>query len=190
MVAQQPVALPDVIPSHPHSGRCCTRKVFTFTPLRTSLMFMVGCSLRAVVMQFLTYFRLAGHLIFLPFASALQATVACLTTMMVTMGSPGGWSGTLWAVGCKHLSVRSRCLLEKQRKLEAAMVSCSSTESKKRSFVRWAPPTRRRRPLGSDGSQNSFIAGAIPTMRARPHGQQNARKICRARWSVQGFGRA
>ncbi len=23
---------------------------------------------------------------------------------MVTMGSPGGWSGTLWAVGCKHLS--------------------------------------------------------------------------------------
>jgi hypothetical protein len=23
---------------------------------------------------------------------------------MVTMGSPGGWSGTLWAVGCKRLS--------------------------------------------------------------------------------------
>jgi hypothetical protein len=42
-------------------------------------MFMVGCSLRAVVMQFLTYFRLAGHLIFLPFASALHATVACFT---------------------------------------------------------------------------------------------------------------
>src|SRR5262245_47707045 len=78
-VAQQPVALPAVIPSHPHSGRWCTRKVCTFTPLRTSLMFMVGCSLRAIVMQFLTYFRLAGHLIFLPFASALQATVACLT---------------------------------------------------------------------------------------------------------------
>src|SRR5262249_37751422 len=78
-VAQQPVALPADIPSHPHSGRWCTRKVFTFTPLRTSLMFMVGCSLRAVVMQFLTYCRLAGHLIFLPFASALQATVACLT---------------------------------------------------------------------------------------------------------------
>src|SRR5262249_55982700 len=77
-VAQQPVALPDVIPSHPHSGRWCTRKVFTFTPLRNSLMFMVGCSLRAVVTQFLTYFRLAGHLIFLPFASALHATVACL----------------------------------------------------------------------------------------------------------------
>jgi hypothetical protein len=74
-VAQQPVALPVVIPSHPHSGRWCTRKVFTFTPLRTSLMFMVGCSLRAIVMQSLTYFRLAGHLIFLPFASALHATV-------------------------------------------------------------------------------------------------------------------
>jgi hypothetical protein len=67
-VAQQPVALPDVIPSHPHSGRWCTRKVFTFTPLRTSVMFMLGCSLRAIVMQFLTYFWLAGHLIFLPFA--------------------------------------------------------------------------------------------------------------------------
>jgi len=80
-VAQQPVALPDVIPSHPHSGRWCTRKVFTFTPLRNSLMFMVGCSLRAVVMQFLTYFRLAGHLIFLPFASALHATVACFTAI-------------------------------------------------------------------------------------------------------------
>jgi hypothetical protein len=78
---QQPVALPDVIPSHPHSGRWCTRKVFTFTPLRTSVMFMLGCSLRAIVMQFLTYFRLAGHLIFLPFASALQATVACLTAI-------------------------------------------------------------------------------------------------------------
>ena len=75
-IAQQPVALPDVIPSHPYSGRWCIRKVFTFTPLRTSLMFMVGCSLRAVVMQFLTYFRLAGHLIFLPLASALHATVA------------------------------------------------------------------------------------------------------------------
>jgi len=81
MVAQQPVALPDVIPSHPHSGRCCTRKVFTFTPLRTSLMFMVGCSLRAVVMQFLTYFRLAGHLIFLPFASALHERVVCFTAI-------------------------------------------------------------------------------------------------------------
>jgi hypothetical protein len=57
------------------------RKPFTFTPLRTSLMFMVGCSLRAVVMQFLTYWRLAGHLIFLPFASALHATVACFTAI-------------------------------------------------------------------------------------------------------------
>jgi hypothetical protein len=83
--AQQPVALPVVIPTHPHSGRCCTRKVFTFTPLRNSLTFMVGCSLRAVMMQFLTYFRLAGHLIFLPFASALQATVACLTTIFIRM---------------------------------------------------------------------------------------------------------
>jgi hypothetical protein len=81
LVAQQPVALPDVIPSHPHSGRWCTRKVFRFTPLRTSLMFMVGWSLRAVVMQSLTYFRLAGHLIFLPFASALHATVACFTAI-------------------------------------------------------------------------------------------------------------
>jgi hypothetical protein len=26
------VALPDVITSHPHSGRCCAGKVFTFTP--------------------------------------------------------------------------------------------------------------------------------------------------------------
>jgi hypothetical protein len=33
-------------------------------------------------MQFLTYFRVAGHLIFLPFASALQATVACLTRLL------------------------------------------------------------------------------------------------------------
>ena len=32
-------------------------------------------------MQFLTYFRLAGHLIFLPFASALHATVACFTAI-------------------------------------------------------------------------------------------------------------
>ena len=80
-VAQQPVALPDVIPSHPHSGRCCTRKVFTFTPLRTSLMFMVGCSLRAFERQLLTNFRLAGHLIFLPFASALHATIACFTAI-------------------------------------------------------------------------------------------------------------
>ena len=31
-VAQQVVALPDVITSHPHSGRCCAGKVFTFTP--------------------------------------------------------------------------------------------------------------------------------------------------------------
>src|SRR5215831_14881830 len=67
------------IPPHPHSGGWCMRKPFTFTTLRNSLMFIVGCSLRAVVMQFLTYLRLAGHLIFLPFASALQATVACLT---------------------------------------------------------------------------------------------------------------
>src|SRR5215813_2251219 len=75
LVAQQPVALPDVIPSHPHSGRWCTRKVFTFTPLRNSLMFMVGCSLRAVATQFFTYFRLAGHLIFFSLASALHAAV-------------------------------------------------------------------------------------------------------------------
>src|SRR5499433_705256 len=64
------------IPPHPHSEGWCMRKPFTFTTLRNSLMFMVGCSLRAVVMQFLTYFRLAGHLIFLPLASALHATVA------------------------------------------------------------------------------------------------------------------
>src|SRR5262245_9368696 len=83
-MAQQPVALSDDIPSHPHSGRWCMRKPFTFTTLRNWVMFMVGCSLRAVVMQFLTYFRLAGHLIFLPFASALQATVACLTAIFWT----------------------------------------------------------------------------------------------------------
>jgi len=57
------------------------RKPFTFTPLRNSLMFIVGCSLRAVVTQFLMYFRLAGHPIFLPFASALHATVACFTAI-------------------------------------------------------------------------------------------------------------
>jgi hypothetical protein len=84
-IAQQPVALPGAIPSHPYSGRWCIRKVFTFTPLRTSLMFMVGCSLRAVVMQFLTYFRLAGHLIFLPFASALHATVASFRATFSTL---------------------------------------------------------------------------------------------------------
>ena len=84
-VAQQPVALPDVIPPHPYSGRWCIRKVFTFTLLRTSLMFMVGCSLRAVVMQFLTYFRLAGHLIFLPLASALHATVASFRATLSTL---------------------------------------------------------------------------------------------------------
>ena len=79
------MALPEVIPSHPYSGRWCIRKLFTFTPLRTSLMFMVGCSLRAVVMQFLTYFRLAGHLIFLPFASALHATVASFRATFSTL---------------------------------------------------------------------------------------------------------
>src|SRR5262245_65985602 len=66
------------MPSHPHSEGLCMRKPFTFAVLRISLMFIVGCSLSAIVMQFLTYCRLAGHLIFLPFASALQATVACL----------------------------------------------------------------------------------------------------------------
>src|SRR5262245_6203282 len=65
--------------SHPNSKGLSRRNLFTSTVLRISLMFIVGCSLRAIVMQFLTYCRLAGHLIFLPFASALQATVACLT---------------------------------------------------------------------------------------------------------------
>src|SRR5215467_9676375 len=63
------------IPPHPHSEGWCMRKPFTFTTLRNSLMFIVGCSSRAVVMQFLTYFRLAGHLILFFLASALHATV-------------------------------------------------------------------------------------------------------------------
>ena len=54
---------------------------------------------------------------------------------MVTVGSPGGCSGTLWAVGINIYPVRRRCLPEKQRKSEVAMVFCSSTESKEvRSF--------------------------------------------------------
>ena len=61
-----------------------------------------------------------------------------------------------------------------------AMVSCSSTESKKRSFVRSAPPTRRRRPLGSDGSQNSFIAGGDTNQTSAAHGHQNAARLSRA----------
>jgi hypothetical protein len=56
-------------------------------------MFMVGCSLRAVVMQFLTYFRLAGHLIFFSLASALHATVvsfrATFSTLNVLAASTG-----------------------------------------------------------------------------------------------------
>src|SRR5262245_33361144 len=68
-------------PHIPIPGVGAPAKSLHSPPLRNSLMFMVGCSLRAVVMQFLTYFRLAGHLIFLPFASALHATVACFTAI-------------------------------------------------------------------------------------------------------------
>src|SRR5262249_4019919 len=81
-VGQQPVALSGDIPSHSHSGRWCMRKPFTFTSFRNSLMFIVGCSFRAVLVQFFTYCLLPCHLVFLPFASALQATVACLTATL------------------------------------------------------------------------------------------------------------
>lgn len=39
---------------------------------------ILGCSLSAATTHWLTYLRRDNHLIFLPFASALQATTACL----------------------------------------------------------------------------------------------------------------
>ena len=65
---------------------------------------------------------------------------------------------------------------KKQRRSEAAVVSCSSTESKRRPLVRSAPPTRRSRPLGSDGSQNSFIAGGDPLPAAGASAQRQFAK--------------
>ncbi|OKO76259.1 hypothetical protein AC628_18530 [Bradyrhizobium sp. NAS96.2] len=43
---------------------------------------MLGWSFIASVTQLLTYFRRESHLIFLPFASALQATIARLRTAL------------------------------------------------------------------------------------------------------------
>src|SRR5438309_1137031 len=40
---------------------------------------MLGCSLSATTTHWLTCLRRDSHLIFLPFASALQATMACLS---------------------------------------------------------------------------------------------------------------
>src|SRR5215813_2751353 len=73
------------IPSHPHSGGWCMRRPFTFTTLRNSLMFIVGCSLSAVVMQFLTYLRLVGHLIFFSLAPVLHAAVVSFRARLSTL---------------------------------------------------------------------------------------------------------
>ena len=69
------------IGSHPHSPGRCGRRSFIFTPLCTSLMSMLGRPFRASATHWYTYFRRASHLTFLPLASALHATIACLTAI-------------------------------------------------------------------------------------------------------------
>ena len=47
---------------------------------------MLGWSFIASVTQLFTYFRRESHLIFLPFASALQATIARFEGSLVSLG--------------------------------------------------------------------------------------------------------
>ena len=54
---------------------------------------MLGWSFIASVTQLLTYFRRESHLIFLPFASALQATIARLSAALSALDGPAASVG-------------------------------------------------------------------------------------------------
>ena len=91
------------------------------------------------------------------------------------------------ALGCrhKHLSSAEALFARKAAEVGSGDGLMLIDREQKRSFVRSAPPTRRRRPLGSDGSQNSFIAEVTPTIRARRMVIRTLLDCC----ARQGFGR-